>query len=225
VALPGPDLTRRRKDGPRLAPQWLALLMGVPLAWAVLLLFHGPGPSDAGVYESLRDEASSWLIVHVGSVLFVGLMGAALYLLVRDMPGVAARVSRLAIGPFVLFYAAGEAILGVATGVLVEHADDVPAGQRGPAADAAQALYDSNAGELLKGVGAVAWVLAVIAAAVAYHRVGAPLAVSTLLGLSAIAALHAPPTGPLGLLFFAGAVALLAYSQRPATAVEEAAPA
>ena len=212
-------------DSRRLAPRWLAFLIGVPLAWAVLLLFHGPGPGDEGVYESLRDEASSWLIVHVGSVPFVGLMGAALYLLVRDVPGVAARISSLAIGPFVLFYAAGEAILGVATGVLVEHANDVPAGQREAAADAAQALYDASAGELLIGVGAVAWVLAVIAAAVAYRRVGAPLAVSILLGLSAIAALHAPPTGPLGLLLFAGAVALLAYSQRAATAVEGAAPA
>jgi hypothetical protein len=58
----------------------------------------------------------------------------------------------------VLFYAAGEAIQGVATGVLVEHANDVPAGQREAAADAAQALYDASAGELLIGVGAVAWV-------------------------------------------------------------------
>ena len=104
-------------------------------------------------------------------------------------------------------------------------ANDVPAGQREAAADAAQALYDASAGELLIGVGPVAWVVAVIAAAVAYRRVGAPLAVSILLGLSAIAALHAPPTGPVGLLFFAGAVALLAYSQRAAPAVKGAAPA
>jgi hypothetical protein len=87
----------------------------------------------------LRDEANSWLIAHVGSVLFVGLMGAALYLLVRETSGLAARISSPAIGPFVLFYAAGEAIRGVATGVVVEHANDVPAGQREAAADAAQA--------------------------------------------------------------------------------------
>jgi hypothetical protein len=30
-------------------------------------------------------------------------MGPALYLLVKDLPGMAARTSRLAIGPFVLF--------------------------------------------------------------------------------------------------------------------------
>lgn len=79
----------------------------------------------------------------------------------------------------------------MATGVLVEHANDVPAGQREAAADTAQPLYDAGAGELLIGVGAVAWVVAVIAAAVGYRRVGAPFAVSIQLGLSAIAALHA----------------------------------
>jgi hypothetical protein len=209
-------------DAPRLAPQWLAFLMGVPLAWAVLLLFHGPGPDDAGVYESLRDEASSWLIVHVGSVLR-GVDELRALPSRSGRAGVAARVSRLAIGPFVLFYAAGEAILGVATGVLVEHADDVPAGQLGPAAEAARALYDANAGELLIGVGAVAWVLA--SSPPPWPTTEWPLAVSTLLGLSAIAALHAPPTGPLGLLFFAGAVALLGFSQRAATAIEGPAPA
>jgi hypothetical protein len=48
-----------------------------------------------------------WLVVHVGSVLFVGLTGTALYLLVRDLPAGAARISSLAIGLFVLFYGRG----------------------------------------------------------------------------------------------------------------------
>ena len=34
--------------------QQLAFLMGVPLAWAALLLFHGPGPENDDVYGSLR---------------------------------------------------------------------------------------------------------------------------------------------------------------------------
>jgi hypothetical protein len=62
-------------------------------------------------------------------------MSAVLQLLVQDLRGRAAQVSRLAITPYVLFYGAGEAILGVATGVLVRHADNVPIADR-PAADA-----------------------------------------------------------------------------------------
>jgi hypothetical protein len=56
--------------------------------------------------------------------------------------------------------------------------------------------------------------VAALAAAVAYHRVGAPLAVSLLLGLSAIVLMHGPPIGPIGLVCFATAIVLLARSQR-----------
>ena len=188
----------------------IAFLIAVPLAWAVLLVFHGAGPGADGVYASLRDEADTWMLVHVGTLVFIGLMGVALWLLVRDLPGTAARISRLAIGPFVLFYGAGEALLGVATGALVQHANDVGADQRPAAANAAQGLWDNFiASDLLIGLGTVAWIVAAIAAAVAYHRLGAPLAVTVLLGLSAIVCVHAPPFGPFGLLCFAVAAALV----------------
>ena len=80
----------------------IAVLVGVPLAWAALLWFH-PDVDPDRVYESLRDQVHTYLVVHVGTLVFIGLMGVALYLLVRDLPGRAATVSRLAIGPFVLF--------------------------------------------------------------------------------------------------------------------------
>ena len=197
----------------------LAFLLGVPLAWAVLLLFHGPGPG-ADAYGNLQDEASRFMVVHIGMVVFIGLMGIALYLLVRDLPGTAARISRLAIGPFVLLYAAGEAVQGIAVGLLVEHTGDAPAADRPALADAAQAVYDATAGELLANIGAIAWVVAVIAAAVAYRRVGASVGVTALLGLSSIAILHAPPIGPAGLLCFAAAAGLLAHRQGTSRTVE-----
>ena len=61
---------------------------------------------------------TTYVIVHVGTLVFIGLMGVALYLLVRGLPGRAAQISRLAIGPFVLFYAAWESVIGLAIGVL-----------------------------------------------------------------------------------------------------------
>ena len=193
----------------------LAFLLGVPLAWAVLLAFHGaPDPDD--IYGSLSDEATRFLIVHVGGLLFIGLMGIALYLLVQDLPGRAARISRWAIGPFVLFYAAAEAIGGVATGLLV----------REDQGDGAQALWDNFiTGDLFFGLGALSWVVASISAAIAYRRVGASLGVVILLGLSALVAYHAPPTGPFGLLCFAGAVIMLVRSQTVLEGVDTRQPA
>jgi hypothetical protein len=195
----------------------VTFLIGVPLAWAVLLWFHPDVPDPDDVYGGLRDDATTYLIVHVGTLVFIGLMGVALYMLIRDLPGKAATVSRLAIGPFVLFYSAWETVIGLATGVLVEHANDSPAGERPAISDAIQALGDNAiVGEtgILSIVGGLAWITAVIAAAVAIRGAGAPVLATVLLGLSLVVISHPPPIGPAGLACFAGAVLVLYRSQR-----------
>jgi len=199
----------------------IAVLVGVPLAWAALLWFH-PDVDPDRVYESLRDQVDTYLVVHVGTLVFIGLMGVALYLLVRDLPGRAATVSRLAIGPFVLFYAAWETVIGLAIGVLVQHANDAPARERPAVADAIQAVGGNviigDAGILL-AIGALAWITAVIAAAVALHGAGAPLLAVILVGLSAVVVSHPPPIGPVGLACFAAAAGVVAVSRRASPGV------
>jgi hypothetical protein len=213
---------------PRFSRQQLAFLIGAPLAWAVLLWFH-PDVSRDDVYGDLRNEVTTYVVVHAGTLVFIGLMGVALYMLVRDLPGRAATISRLAIGPFVLFYGAWETVIGLAVGALVQHGNDVPAVERPAVADAIQSLQDNViVGDpgIVGSVGAIAWITAVIAAAVAYRRVGAAVAVSILLGLSLVVVSHPPPIGPIGLAFFAGAVALLAaQSARAPAASPPAGPA
>jgi hypothetical protein len=197
---------------PRFSRLQLAWLIGVPLAWAVLLWFH-PDVDRNDVYGDLRDHVVTYVIVHVGTLVFIGLMGLALYTLVRDLPGKAAAISRIAIGPFVLFYAAWEAVIGLAVGALVQHGNDVPADERPAVADSIQSLADNViVGDpgILVSAGSIAWITAVVSAAVAYRRVGAGLLASILLALSFIVVSHPPPVGPLGLVFFAIAVALLA---------------
>jgi hypothetical protein len=215
-------------DSPvRFTRQLLAFTIGVSLAWAVLLWFH-PDVDRNHVYRDLQNDVTAYLVVHVGTLIFIGLMGVALYLLVRDMPGRAARISRLAIGPFVLFYGAWETVIGLAIGALVQHANDAPVGQRPAVADAIQSLGNNAiVGDpgVVGSVGALAWVVAVIAAAVAYRRAGAPTLAWVLLGLSLLVVSHPPPVGPIALLFFAGAVTLLARSERASRAVEPPAPA
>jgi hypothetical protein len=161
----------------------------------------------------------TYQIVHIGTLFFIGLIGVALYLLVRDLPGRAARISRLAIGVFVLFYAAWETVIGLATGALVQHANDVSADERPAVAEAIQSLQENIVvGEMSVAavLGGVAWIVAVIAAAVAYRRVGAPTMVSVLLGLSLVVVSHPPPIGPIGLVCFAGAVGVLVVRDRSA---------
>ena len=89
-------------------------------------------------------------------------------------------------------------------------------------ADSTQSLGDNlivGEGGVLLAVGSIAWAVAVIAAAMAIHGVGAPLSASVLLGLSAIVVSHPPPIGPVGLVFFAAAIAIWAQSERTSSAL------
>ena len=203
-------------QAPRITRNALPFLIGMPLAWAVLLWFH-PNVAPDNVYRDLRDEVTAYQIVHVGTLIFIGLMGVALYMLVRDLPGKAATISRLAIGPFVLLYGAYETVIGLAIGALVQHANDAPAGQRPAVSDAIQAVgANVIVGDpgVVGSIGALAWITAVIAAAVALRRAGAPILATVLLGLSLVVVSHPPPIGPIGLACFASAVLMLYRSQR-----------
>jgi len=141
---------------PALNPYRLTFLMAVPLAWAVLLMFH-PAPNPGDIYGSLRDESTQWLIVHLGTLLFIGLMGAAFFVLVSGLPGLPAMVSRVAAGTFVLCYGAAEAILGIAAGVLIRYANIAPENERAGVAAAIQQLWDDMiSADLASTVGAIA---------------------------------------------------------------------
>lgn len=196
-----------------------AFLIGVPIAWGVLLWFH-PSAEPDDIYGGLRDDVVTYQVVHVGTLIFIALIGVALHRLLRDLPGRAARLGRLAIVPFVVLYGAWETVIGLATGALVQHANDVPAAERAPVSDAIQSLQENliiGETSVVAIGGVLAWLIATIAAAVAYRGVGAPVLVSILLGLSFVVISHPPPIGPIGLLCFAGAVAAIAWSRRNAS--------
>lgn len=214
-------------DSPaRFTRPFVAFAIGVPLAWAVLLWFH-PDVDPDNVLGTLRDDVVAYVVVHVGTLVGIGLIGLALYLLVRDLPGRAAKISRMAIGPFVVLYAAWEAVIGLGIGALVQHANDAPVGEQAAVADAIQSV-GSNAiigdAGIVGLAGSLAWIVAAVAAAVAYKQVGAPVLAWMLLGLSLLVASHPPPIGPIGLVCFAGAVALLARHERAPAAVRARSP-
>src|SRR5687767_3583762 len=92
-----------------------------------------------------------------------------------------------------------------------------PAGERPALSDAIQSLQDNViVGDpgVVAGIGALAWIVAAIAAAFAVRGAGAPVLATVLLGLSVVVFSHPPPIGPAGLACFAGAVLVLYHSQR-----------
>ena len=197
-----------------------AFMIGVPLAWAVLLLFHPSGEADA-VYASLHDEVTEGLVVHIGMLIFIPMMAAVIYLLLRGVEGTAARISRAALVPFVVFYSAWEVLQGIANSILVDEVNGLPETERSTGIDLVQDFAESPLVRdlgVFALIGTLGFIVAVTAAGFALHRnAGAPVSVVVLLVLSGfLITAHPPPFGPTGLVLFVIAVLLFWRSQSAA---------
>ena len=185
-------------------------LVAVPLVLAVALWWHPAGGSE--VYADVRDDVGEWLFVHTTVLLFTPLLGLAAYLLLSGLESRAATVSRVALVFFLVFYTAYEVTVGLGTGVLVDYANGLPAAEQAAVADAIQ-HYNGNGiladPSISLVLGFFGWVVAMLAAAVAFRRAGAGWATTVLVGCSALFAVHPPPTGPIGLACFAAAAWLI----------------
>ena len=195
----------------------IMFLAGVPLAWAVLLLFH-PGGEGKEIYRDLQDQVTRMLVVHIGMLLFIPLIAVVVYVLLRGVEGTAALVSRIALALYVVFYGAWEAMYGIGLAILGDAVNELPPAER---ATGAEVIQDYGENILIRGfgvlvsIGSVAFIIATIAAGIALRRhAGAPLAVVVLLGVSGfLITAHPPPFGPTGLALFIAAVLLFARSQ------------
>jgi hypothetical protein len=204
-------------------PTEIAFLVGIPLAWAVLLLFHPTGGGEAVTYADVQDQVTAWLVVHIGMMVFIPLMAVAVYLLLRGIEGTAARVSRIALVPFVVVYGAYEVLLGIGAGILVQDVNGLAGSEKAAGAALVNEFTDNvliRGFSVLSSIGALAFITAMIAAGLALRReAAAPLAVPVLLGLSGfLITAHPPPFGPTGLVLFIAAVLLVVRSQAPARA-------
>jgi hypothetical protein len=182
----------------------------VPLGLAVALWWHPPGGTE--IYADVKDDVDAWIFVHTSLLLFTPLLGIAALVLLRGVEGRAAALSRIALVFFLVFYTAYEVTIGLGTGVLVDYANGLPPAEQAAVADAIQ-HYNGNAiladPSISLVLGFLGWVVAMLAAAVAFRRAGAGWPVTVLVGLAALFAVHPPPVGPFGLVCFAAAAVLI----------------
>jgi hypothetical protein len=184
------------------------LLFAGPLLWAVLVLFH-PMPSGDSTFEGIRDDVDRWLFVHVGQLTLTPLLFLAVWRLLDGLPSAAAAISRGALVVWTVFFSAYDSIQGVATGILVRHANGLAGEEQAGYAQSIDFVVEDS---LLAGnvsavwfVAAASWVVVAIAAAVGLHKVGAGKAVVAAACLSTVFAVHIAPAA-IGLvaLFLAG---------------------
>ena len=192
------------------------VLLGAPLALAILEIFHPERPNSA----SEAVEQGVWFMwFHFIQVPLIGLMALAVYLHTAGMEGLAAVVSRWAIGVFAVFFSAYDAAAGIGTGYALRNA-------RGLSAGAQEAIYeavkDMPVLSLIFGlsvVGTLGWVVALVSAAFALRRAGASLGPFVSLILAGVFLLggHPYPAGTLAFGSFFLAAAWLEFGPRRLT--------
>ena len=192
------------------------LVVGAPLALAVLEIFH-PHPHD------LFDlDLHTWLLVHYLQIPLFPLAALAATVLVRGVSGVAAAMCRVGMFVFAVSYTAFDTAAGVVTGILVEaaQASGRPEAWRGSViAVWTHPILGGAPGTvpLLAVLGAVAWLLGTLAAAVAVRRAGCSWTPVVLLVVSALGLLvfktHAWPGGPVTFGSLAAAAAWLRWER------------
>ena len=210
----------------RLSRSEVAFVIGVPIAWAILLLFH-PGGDASQVYASLEGDGTRMIIVHVGMMIFIPLLALAIWLLSRGIETPAARIGRAALPVFVVFYVAWEALQGIANGILTNQVAATPDGDQDLGASLIQDFAETPLVRdlgILGLIGTAALLVAMIATGVALREAGAPRWTPWALGFAGfLISAHPPPLGPTGLALFAATVIILmrSESREPAIARDD----
>lgn len=104
------------------------VLLGTPLVLGILEIWHPT--SNESPFDIIVDNANWWFTLHILQLPLFGLMALAIYLLVDDLHGWAATISRIGAWFFLVFYIALDSILGIAGGVIARGARGLPADQQ-----------------------------------------------------------------------------------------------
>jgi hypothetical protein len=171
------------------------VLFGVPFLYLILGLLHPLTNPELG------DDPDLFVGLHIAQLFLIGGLGYLLWLLVDGLDGRAATVTRALILPFVVAYTALDAVLGIAWGMVVEMANELPEADQPAAGRLIDDLLAPEPLGLILYWGAGALWLAVALAAVTTLRKIAPRGALTLVMIGSLAFTigHARPVGPIGM--------------------------
>ena len=193
--------------GWRVSPTWRrVLLLAPPLVLAAWTVLH-PRPDETDM-QAVMDVATWFMAFHVIQLVLLGLVALSVLLLAEDLGRSSAWTTRLGVGAFLLFFGAYDSIAGIATGLAMRTARDLPAAQQDGVWETVKDWPGFEPSVFsLNVVATLGWVVAVGALAVAARRAGAPRSQWILLALAALFLMggHPAPFGTLafGCLFLA----------------------
>lgn len=177
------------------------LVLGAPLLLGLINVWHPVGPGDSP-YSVVAQSPTWWTVLHLLQLPLLRLVALAVAWLIRGMRGWVATTSRVALGAFVVFYAAYDSITGIASGIIVREARHLPEREQAIAEPLVSSLF-LGGGPLtfVPLLGMLGWAVGLMAAATALSRVGASRLPVALLGVAAVSfgITHEPPFGPAGM--------------------------
>ena len=198
---------------------WLrrALFAAAVVGYVVIGVIH-PAEIEVG------DATTLYIGIHLVQPFLILLLAWGVWLLVKDLPGRAAQVARVAIVPYAIAYSMFDAIAGVSLGGIVRQANDASA------ADAAtvQRLMDTGTdyvGIVIFVASGLTWFVMALTSAIAVRPIGGrgPMLLMAI-GAAIFAVGHPFPPGPIGIALFGLGIAWLEL-RREAAKTPETAPA
>lgn len=194
---------------------WLrrGFLAAAVIGYFIIGVIH---PADIEV----GDETTLYIGIHLVQPVLILLLAWGIWLLVKDLPGRAAQVARVAIVPYAIAYSMFDAIAGVSLGGIVRLANDASAAD----AAAVQRLMDTGTdvvGIVIWVASGLLWFAMAFAAALAVKQIGR-LGPTLLMAIGAaiFAVGHPFPPGPIGIALFGLGVAWLELRREAAKAPE-----
>lgn len=194
------------------------LIVGAPLAFAALLMFHPNGDGD--FFAGVSADTTAWLAVHIASAVLFFVMAYVVWLLLRGVHSRAATTARVSLPVFAVLYGVWESQIGIASGFIAREANTVDGAALQGLAGAVDRIVAHPVvgdGGVFNSIGALAWVVAVSATIVALHAIGVRRAALILLGVGAMMVMHVPPFGPTALVCLSAAGLLVERHRAAAT--------
>ena len=218
---PEPEPPPRLETGAPVADEREAWLRRAASSTAIVgyFIIGAIHPADLEV----GDATSLYLGIHLVQLALILLVAWGMWFLVKDLPGRAAQIARIAIVPYAIVYSAFDAIAGVAIGIVVREANGLSAAEGA----AVQRVFDDSDGvtEALTAAfwaaSGLTWFVMALAAAIAVKPIGG-LGPTLLMAIGAaiFAVGHPFPPGPIGIALFGLGFAWLEVRREAAKAPE-----
>jgi hypothetical protein len=184
------------------------LLLVPPLAFAA---FEGIHPRPDVNAQAVMDVATWFAAFHAIQLVMIGLVAVSVLILADELGAASAWTTRLGIGIFLIFFSAYDAVAGIATGLAMRTARDLPAAQQEGVWETVKdwpGLHPSAFA--INIVGTLGWVVALVGIALIARRRGTARSEWIPIGLAGLFLMggHPFPFGTIafGCLFIAALV-------------------